>query len=155
VAGQSMAQDRLKMMPGYDNYERISREMTNAMPRGSISVTWTNDGTALDYRKDGKPYRYDLVTHTARLRPAPVATPRAEEASARRGSRRLTHDGTNRVARGRQFPSALSPDDRFKAFYRDRNLWLSAADGKNERAITTDGSDKTRIKYGTANWVYG
>jgi dipeptidyl-peptidase-4 len=41
------------------------------------------------------------------------------------------------------------------AKYRDRNVWLSAADGTDERAVTTDGSAASRIKYGTASWVYG
>src|SRR5439155_63347 len=31
----------------------------------------------------------------------------------------------------------------------------SNADGTNEKALTTDGSDTARIKYGTASWVYG
>ncbi len=59
------------------------------------------------------------------------------------------------VERGRQAASAESPDKSLKAFYRDRNLWVSDADGAGEVAITTDGSEKDRIKYGTASWVYG
>jgi dipeptidyl-peptidase 4 len=59
------------------------------------------------------------------------------------------------VARGRQADCAVSPDRKLKAFYRDRNLWLANFDGSNERALTTDGSERTRIKYGTASWVYG
>src|SRR5436190_1526098 len=57
--------------------------------------------------------------------------------------------------RGRQFQSTLAPNGALKAFYRDRNLWLSAADGSHETAITTDGSVSSRVKYGTASWVYG
>ncbi len=41
-----------------------------------------------------------------------------------------------------------------KSVYRDRNLWLRSPGGA-EVAITTDGSDSERIKYGTASWVYG
>ncbi|MCI0461561.1 MAG: S9 family peptidase, partial [Gemmataceae bacterium] len=48
-----------------------------------------------------------------------------------------------------------SPDGKLKAFYRDRNLWLSDAKGGHETPITTDGHEKSRIKYGTASWVYG
>ncbi|MBA3948844.1 MAG: DPP IV N-terminal domain-containing protein, partial [Acidobacteria bacterium] len=51
--------------------------------------------------------------------------------------------------------SADSPDKKLKAFYRDRNLWLGAIGGGDEIQITTDGSEKDRIKYGTASWVYG
>ena len=42
-----------------------------------------------------------------------------------------------------------------KATHRDRNIYLSAADGSNPQAITTDGGVAARIKYGTASWVYG
>ena len=42
-----------------------------------------------------------------------------------------------------------------KAYYKDRNLWISAADGGSAVQITTDGSEKDRVKYGTASWVYG
>jgi dipeptidyl-peptidase-4 len=34
-------------------------------------------------------------------------------------------------------------------------LWISDLSGANESAITSDGSDRDRIKYGTASWVYG
>ena len=57
--------------------------------------------------------------------------------------------------RGRQYSSAESPDKKLKAFYRDRNLWLSDASGTGEMAITTDGNEKARTKYGTGSWVYG
>ena len=50
-------------------------------------------------------------------------------------------------------PSLLTASGR--PFYRDRNLWLSETVATNAIPITTDGSDSTRIKYGTANWVYG
>ncbi|MCA9723516.1 MAG: DPP IV N-terminal domain-containing protein, partial [Gemmatimonadetes bacterium] len=58
-------------------------------------------------------------------------------------------------ARGRQATEALSPDSSLRAFYRDRNLWLSNADSTGERPLTSDGSAERRIKYGTASWVYG
>jgi dipeptidyl-peptidase-4 len=59
------------------------------------------------------------------------------------------------IARGRQAPCELSPDGRQKAFYRARNLWIANADGSGETRITSDGSERTRIKYGVASWVYG
>ena len=59
------------------------------------------------------------------------------------------------IARGRQEDCVVSPDGMLKAFYRDRNVWLARFDGSLERALSTDGSDRTRLKYGTASWVYG
>jgi dipeptidyl-peptidase-4 len=59
------------------------------------------------------------------------------------------------LERGRQATTAASPDGAWKAVYRDRNLYLADAKGENEVAITTDGNEKDRVKYGTASWVYG
>ncbi len=67
----------------------------------------------------------------------------------------MRRPGGGGPARGRQFTEVLSPDETIRAFYRDCNLWLSNADGGNERAVTTDGNRETRIKYGSASWVYG
>jgi len=57
--------------------------------------------------------------------------------------------------RGRQFTTAESPDKNSRTVYRNRNLFLEDQTTKTEIAITTDGSDLNRIKYGTASWVYG
>jgi dipeptidyl-peptidase-4 len=84
------------------------------------------------------------ATNSASLSAAPARTER------RRRSR-----NPNSPGRGRQFTTAISPDGKLTAFYRDRNFWLKETGGSNEVAITTDGSEKTRIKYATASWVYG
>ncbi len=139
----SAAQDRLKTMPGYARYEKMSREIPSAAKLGSLIVTWSPDGKTFEYRKDGKLYRYDVAARRA------VEAGVAPAEPARRG-----RPGSGPV-RGRQWDTAVSPDKKLKAFYRDRNLRLSDADGKNEVAVTTDGSEKARIKNGTASWVYG
>jgi dipeptidyl-peptidase-4 len=136
-------QDRLKTMPGYARYEKMSREIPSAVKSGALTVTWSPDGRTFEYRKDGKLYRYDVAARKAvEAGVAPAEAPR--------GGR----PGAGPV-RGRQWDSAISPDKKLKAFYRDRNLWLSDAEGKNEAGVTADGSEKTRIKNGTASWVYG
>ncbi len=152
----SFAQDHLKTMPGYERYQRISREITNSITTGALSVTWKDEGKALEYQKDGKRYRYDITARkTIDLGPA-AARARPDEGGERGGEgRRQTRNRSARPARGRQFTSAISPDGKLKALHRDRNLWLSDTNGANEVAVTTDGSDITRIKYGTASWVYG
>jgi dipeptidyl-peptidase-4 len=138
------AQDRLKLYPGYEQYQKMSKEMQGAAKLGSLQVTWKDGGKAFEYSKDGKLYRYDIATKkTIEIGPAPAPT--KPEGMGRAGG----------PARGRQLNEAISPDKKLKAFYRDRNLWLSDADGKNEAAVTTDGNVKDRIKYGTASWVYG
>jgi len=60
-----LAQDRLKTMPGYERYQKLNREMSNAVKLGALSVVWTNDGKAFDYSRDGKRYRYDIAARKA------------------------------------------------------------------------------------------
>jgi len=143
MPGISGAQDRLKTMPGYEQYQKMSKEISTAVKLGALIVTWKDDAKSFEYRKEGKLYRYEVATRkTTEIGPAPVEAPRAGRPGAG-------------PVRGRQFDSAVSPDKKLKAFYRDRNLWLSDADGKNEFAVTTDGNEKTRTKNGSASWVYG
>jgi dipeptidyl-peptidase-4 len=142
------AQDRLKSMPGYERYDRVSREIPGAVTSGALDVTWSDDGQTLEYAHGGRLYRFDLQARAARdVGPAPESPAR----SGRFGGR----GRAGGPPRGRQVDSAVSPDGTRKAFYRDRNLWLSDADGGHEVAITTDGSEGGRVKYGTASWVYG
>src|SRR5436190_20835964 len=44
----SFAQERLKTMPGYERYQKMSREVTNAVKYGSLSVTWKDGGGAYE-----------------------------------------------------------------------------------------------------------
>jgi dipeptidyl-peptidase-4 len=39
--------------------------------------------------------------------------------------------------------------------YRDYNVWLRPSKSTNEIAVTTEGSEKSRVKFGSATWVYG
>jgi dipeptidyl-peptidase 4 len=142
------AQDRLKTYPGYEQYTKMSREIPGSVKLGSINAQWKEDGTSFEYVSDGKRYRYDVAAKQATvIGDAP--------AGAGAGGRGRGGQGGNQPARGRQFDSAESPDKKLKAFYKDRNMWLSDADGRNAVALTTDGSEKDRVKYGTASWVYG
>ena len=138
------SQQRLKSMPGYEQFQKMSREIPGSVKSGALNVRWIDGGRAFEFTRDGKVLRYDLMTRgTSSVEGSgPISGPNGP---GRRGG----------PVRGRQFDSAISPDGTKKAFYRQRNLWLSNADGSNEFAVTTDGNEKTRIKYGTASWVYG
>ena len=142
----SLAQDRLKTMPGYEQYARVAPQIGGSVKLGAIVPYWMNDGSGFEYQQNGKWYRFDVAARKA----TEIASPTTPD-SLRRGR----FGGRGGPERGRQFASADSPDGSHKAFYRDRNLWISNADGSDAAAITTDGSEKDRIKYGTASWVYG
>jgi len=141
------AQDRLKTMPGYEQYQRMSKEIQGAVKTGALQASWTDDGKALEFRKDGKTFRFDAAARTVAEAAAPADAPPAPPMG--RGGR------GGGLERGRQAATAESPDKTLKAFYRDRNLYVSDAAGANEVTVTTDGSEHGRIKYGTASWVYG
>jgi dipeptidyl-peptidase 4 len=135
------AQDRLKSMPGYEQHERMTLEIPAAVKSGALDATWRDDNT-VEYSRDGKRYRFDLGSKSPEQIAAP--SPLVPEAA-----------GRPLPARGRQIDVTESPDGQHKAFYRDRNVWIVDQAGLAEIQITTDGSDKTRIKNGTASWVYG
>jgi dipeptidyl-peptidase-4 len=142
LAASTAAQDRLKTVPGYEQYQQMSKELGTAVRSGALGVTWQDDGRSFEFQREGKTYRFDLRARTATetgSAAAPVAPPRP----------------FGGVERGRQAASAVTADGKKKAFYRDRNLWVADADGSNEVPVTSDGSDEDRIKYGTASWVYG
>jgi dipeptidyl-peptidase 4 len=138
------AQDRLKSMPGYEQAQRLALDASSAVSGGAPTVTWQDDSAAFDYERNGKLFRYVVKERQA--------------AEIQPGARRAFRAGLDDDAepeRGRQLDVAVSPDGSRKAYYDDRNVWISNADGSQARAITTDGSAASRVKYGTASWVYG
>ena len=150
------AQDRLKSMPGYDQFQKMTKDtLSLAASLATPTITWSDDSSAFDYVRDGKLYRFDVAARQASVvGDAPQGRGRGGRGLVA-GAAQGRGDAQPAPARGRQFDSEESPDKNRKAFYRDRNLWLVDADGSNEIALTTDGNDKDRIKYGTASWVYG
>jgi dipeptidyl-peptidase 4 len=145
------AQDRLRTMPGYAQYQQMLPRLGRAVRAGSVAVTWSADGRAFDYTQDGVRYRFNVATRRAERvgtggEPFPLA--------AGSGARGAAHGAPER---GRQFTSSESPDGRLRAEYREetRNLHLVDTAAGSERPITLDGSREKRIKYGTASWVYG
>jgi len=138
------SQDRLKTYPNYDRYEQISKEIREAVKSGALRVTWKDGGEALEFARDSRQWRFDLKTKKL------TEIGKAAEQPALPFGRRAGFP-----ERGRQFTSAESPDKKFKAVYKNRNLYLEDLNAKTEVAITSDGSDQNRVKYGTASWVYG
>jgi dipeptidyl-peptidase-4 len=136
----SYGQDKLKSMPGYERFQKISPQIRTSVKSGALTVKWSDDGSSFEYERDKKIFRYTVKTKTvAEVGDAPVPERRAMTGP----------------ARGRQSQFANSPDGKWKAYTKDRNMYLSAADGSNAIALTSEGNDQTQIKYGIATWVYG
>ncbi|MBN7816112.1 S9 family peptidase [Algoriphagus pacificus] len=136
----TQAQDKLKNMPGYEQYQKMAPQIYSSVKSGAINATWNEEGTSFEYVQSGKLYKYDLKSKTT-----------TEIGEAPRMERRRY----NGPARGRQFDSAVSPDGKVKAFTKDRNMYISNPDGSGVVAITTDGNEENQVKYGIATWVYG
>jgi dipeptidyl-peptidase 4 len=161
----TLAQDRLKTMPGFDQYQKMSGAAVGSVKMGQVNATWLEDGKVFEYAKDGKKIRYDIAADKAEeVGDAPAGGGAGKgkgfgkggKAGDKAGGKKgMQPPGGQKVERGRQAASATSPDGTRKAFYRDSNLWLSDIKGGGEIQLTTDGSAKDRIKYGTASWVYG
>lgn len=141
------SQDLLPTMPRYDRYEKMRRDLGGSIVRGDVAPTWAADSRSFTYNWKDKTYTFDVATKkvTEGSNGATPATPP--------GSR--TNRQRRGPDRGRQFSEVFSEDGKKRAFFRDQNVWLSDADGKNEVQLTTDGSKANRIKYGQASWVYG
>jgi dipeptidyl-peptidase-4 len=144
-----LAQDRLKSMPGYDQYTRMAPQMNGSVKSGQVTGQWVDAGKGFEYSWDGKRYRFDAATKKV-AEATTAGTPAAAGPGGGRGGR-----GGAGVERGRQATEAVAPNGKLKAVYRDRNLFMADSAGNNPSAITMDGSEKDRIKYGTASWVYG
>ena len=147
-ASPSAAQDRLKKMPAYERYQAIAPKIQGAFKPGVVQVKWHDDGGAAEWRQDGKVRRFELATKEVKTLDKATPEPKKAERSGRQKN-------VGAPERGRQFSEAFTPDGTKKAFLRDRNLFISAADGAGEFAVTTDGSEAKRIKNGVASWVYG
>lgn len=134
------AQDKLKNMPGYEQYSKVAPQIRGSVEYGMISANWSEDGSSFQYVQDGKLWKYDVKKKTKEDLGTP---PRPERRS------------FNRPARGRQYASTDAPNGQLKAFHKDRNMYISNIDGSNVQAITTDGNMENKLKYGIATWVYG
>ena len=137
----SFAQDRLKSMPGYEQYQAVSPKIRSSISSGELKAKWNENSLTFEYSKDGKLNSYDVKTKKSTI---------TGEAPERQSRRRM-----GGPARGRQFASTKSPDGTLKAYTQNRNMWISNADGSNPIAITIDGDMQTQVKYGIATWVYG
>jgi dipeptidyl-peptidase-4 len=171
MAATTGAQDRLPKYPGYAQYQKMSGEIRNAVKMGSLSVTWKDGGKTFDYQWDGKTYHYDVAARKA-TEEAAVANPQNAPQGGRGGARggggfggggrggsvSFARAGQQMSGGGiarQQTTSAMSPDGKHNAFSRSGNLWLSDPNGGNEIAVTTDGNEKARLRYGVATIIYG
>src|SRR5688572_31253734 len=68
----SVAQDRLRTYPGYDQYQRMATQIQGSVRSGALNVTWV-DATSFVYTTEGKRYRFDVNVGKATEIPPPPA----------------------------------------------------------------------------------
>jgi dipeptidyl-peptidase 4 len=141
------AQQWIKEMPGYERYKEIAPQIRSSVKPGQISVKWADDGKSFDYNFDGKKYQFDIKKKKA------VELGEAEREESPMARYRRMYG--NRPQRGRQYTFADAPNGKNKAVYRDGNVYITNTNGDNELAVTNEGSESKRIKFGSATWVYG
>src|SRR6185436_20562583 len=72
------AQDRLRAMPGVDQYQKMQPLLQGTFVSGAIAPTWGADGQSFTYATAGKTYRFDLATLKAtETGDAPATAPAA------------------------------------------------------------------------------
>ena len=138
----SFAQDKLKKMPGYERYSQIAPKIRNSVKLVPRIYNWDVNSASFEYNFNGKRLKFDVTSGKTTEVEDHVQT-----------NRRYNY--SNRPQRGRQYASSNSPDGQYKAYTKNRNMYISSLDGSNEIAITTDGNEVTQKKYGIATWVYG
>ena len=140
------AQQWIKEMPGYDRYREMSPKIRGSVKSGQVSVKWSEDGKSFTYNSNGKKMQFDLKTKKVKE----LGEAEREESPMMR-YRRMAGG----PERGRQYTTADSPDGKSKAIYRNGNVLIAQKDNGTEVAVTTDGSESKRLKFGSATWVYG
>ncbi|MGE5360722.1 MAG: DPP IV N-terminal domain-containing protein [Bacteroidales bacterium] len=174
AAAPAGAQDRLKRMPGYDDYTKAQQLLKAARPllvSGAVTLgeagkpgvlVWSADGKGFDYTWNAKRYHFDLATRIATQLPTSPSAPTTPPPAAGQGAGGTGGAGARTgpcspgpAEAGRQAAVIASPDGKRHAIARDRNVLLGDAECGNLTPITTDGSEKTRVRYGTTPWVYG
>lgn len=141
------AQNRLPSMPGYERWLKFGASISGSISRPNIRAQWIDGGNSFVFEKDGKRQRFDLAKKSFSEFNGEI--PSTDSVSENRNSRRPG------PSRGRQFTESISGDGKRKAIYRDRNVYITDAQGKNEIQITHDGNQLSRVKNGSASWVYG
>ncbi|MFD2566013.1 S9 family peptidase [Pseudotenacibaculum haliotis] len=139
----STAQDKLKKMPGYTQYRKMAPKLYGSIKRANTNINWSKDGKTFTYLENNQVHTFD------------VRKKKVVKSEAYKRPKRQPYRRGNRPARGRQYASATSPDKKLTAYTKDRNMYISNADGSNVVAITSDGNDENQVKYGIATWVYG
>src|SRR5262249_7509966 len=108
------AQERLKSMPGSDQYEKMNKLIPGSVQSGALTVVWKDGGKAFEYAHGGSLYRYDIVERKAveiGKAKGPQGAGAFKKGGGLKGAAFKGNEakGGGFVARGRQATSDLAP----------------------------------------------
>jgi len=116
-------------------------------------VEFVADGKAIRFAAADKTWQCDLssyeCTAIAGVSDSNAASPQQQD-QARRGRGRGPRQDPNEGERRQEGP-VRSPDGKWTAFIKDRNVWIRAADGGKEYPLTQDGQEGNA--YGLLEWA--
>ena len=119
------------------------------------NVKWSDDGKSVTFVNKGKDFKFNILSK--KLEELGESTYKAPDRWARYRNRGTTVKmGSREVARpkrGYQFMTEISHDEEWFAVCKDYNVWLENDKTGEKIQVTTEGHFKMR--YGTADWVYG
>jgi hypothetical protein len=83
------AQDRLRNMPGYEQYTKLQQAMQGGAPviSGAVTPRWEDNSQGFSYTAAGQTFRFDVATLKATAGAAPAAPPAADAATGRGAGR--------------------------------------------------------------------
>ena len=64
------AQDRLRTMPGYEQYQKMQPQIQGSWASGAVTPSWNADGKSFTFATAGKSFRFDVATMTPTELPA-------------------------------------------------------------------------------------
>lgn len=152
LSTQLLAQSDIKLdqLPGFSRYEKVGEVKRKLAALNRIeNPKWSEDGKSLSYTVGEERRKLDLSSGKSTKIDKEQEPASAETRTRSGGGRR----GGARVERAKQRTTEPSPDGKWKATYRDFNVWLEAEGSTDPIAVTKDGSERHR--YGTCCWVYG
>jgi dipeptidyl-peptidase-4 len=145
------AQSRLKTMPGYDQWAKVSPEIPGSVAMGATNPDWASDGKSFDYTLGSQRWHYSLRNGKLTVIDTPVRTTR----SVTPGPAASPAEAPYVIARGRGADADVrSPNGLMRAFSRDLNIWIAPLAGGPEKQISTDGSVAARVRNGVGSYVY-
>ena len=142
---QSLVEPKFEQLPGYKNYQKISRMGSELAGGGRVTkLRWSDDGASIAFTNNSERRQLNF-SDLSIGKPSQTDAEQVTPDSRRRG--RPT------AGRAQQRTSELSPDGKWTANFVDNNVVLKANEGGEKIQITDEGDDRHR--YGTCCWVYG